>query len=68
MRKQKYSVHNENLLFSTGNSTQRSVSDPNEKTIHLCMDIYVCVCTWDMYMNMGYMYMYSLFTLLNSRN
>ena len=51
MKKQKYSVHNENLLFSTGNSTQCSVvTETRGKSIYvwIYVSVYgICICIWD---------------------
>ena len=51
MKKQKYSVHNENLLFSTGNSTQCSVvTETRRKSIYvwIYVSVYgICICIWD---------------------
>ena len=42
MKKQKYSIHNENLLFSTGNSTQCSVvTETRRKSIYVWIYVYV---------------------------
>ena len=52
MKKQKYSVHNENLLFSTGNSTQCSMWPKQEENPFMY---------GYMYLYMGYVYVYGTY-------